>query len=222
MRILYHLSLDPFCRKLRLILREKGLDFELKAEKPWERREGFLKLNPAGEVPVLIEKDGTVLADHWVIAEYLNEAYPDMDLVGKTPLDRAEVRRLANWFDGKFQREVTMNLVNEKLMKRLLGVGGPNSQAIRAGHSSIHYHLDYIGWLAERRKWLAGDYLSLADLAGAAHLSAVDYLGDVPWSEHEGARDWYQRVKSRPSFRPLLGDAVPGVPAAKHYADLDF
>lgn len=222
MRILYHVTLDPLCRKIRLILREKGLDFELKPEKVWERREGFLKLNPAGEVPVLIESDGTILSDHQVIAEYLNERYLELDLLGNGPLDRAEVRRLTNWFDLKFGREVSQNLIAEKVIKRLLGSGEPNSQAIRAGHSNIRYHLDYVGWLAERRKWLAGDSFSLADLAAAAHLSAVDYLGDVPWAEHEPARDWYARVKSRPAFRPLLSDYLPGIPPPRHYADLDF
>mgnify|MGYP000043431387 CR=1 FL=1 len=223
MRVLYHLPLDAACRKIRILMKEKALDFEVKAEKVWERREGFLKLNPAGEVPVLIEADGTVIPDHRVIQEYLCEAYPEgQELLGRSALDRAETRRLAVWFDEKFGREVTQNLVNEKILKRFLGMGEPNSQAIRAGHSNIHYHLDYVGWLAERRRWLSGDEFSLADVAAAAHLSAVDYLGDVPWAEHEPAKDWYARVKSRPSLRPLLSDYLPGAPPPKHYADLDF
>ena len=69
---------------------------------------------------------------------------------------------------------------------------------------------------------MAGEDYSLADIAAAAHLSTVDYLGDVPWTEHEEAKDWYARIKSRPSFRSLLEDNIPGVPPPKHYADLDF
>ena len=223
MRVLYRLPLDAGCRKIRILLKEKGLEFEVKAEKTWERREGFLKLNPAGEVPVLIESDGTVIPDHRVISEYLCEAYEEgPELIGRSALDRAEARRLAQWFDEKFGREVTQNLVTEKILKRFLGMGEPNSQAIRAGHSNIHYHLDYVGWLAERRRWLAGDSSSIADVAAAAHVSAVDYLGDVPWADHEAAKDWYARVKSRPSLRPLLADYLPGAPPPKHYADLDF
>ena len=129
---------------------------------------------------------------------------------------------MVHWFDGKFDREVTENLVGEKMMKRLLGQGAPNSKAVRAGHANIHHHLDYIGYLTERRIWLAGDSFSLADITAAAHLSAIDYLGDVPWKEHEEAKDWYARVKSRPSFRALLEDNVPGAPPQQHYADLDF
>ncbi len=222
MRTLFHQWLSPFSRKVRIVLREKGLDFEMKVEKVWERRPEFLEMNPAAEVPVLIEPDGTVLADSNVICEYLDEVYRDRLLIGIDPIDRAEVRRVISWFDIKMNREVTENLVGEKMMKRMLGLGQPNSAAIRAGHANIHYHLDYIGYLIERRRWLAGDHFSLADIAAAAHISVLDYVGDVPWGDHETAKDWYARIKSRPSFRPILSDHIPGNPPPAHYADLDF
>lgn len=222
MRTLYHLWLSPGARKVRLILKEKNLDFELKIERTWERRPEFLALNPAGEVPVLIEPDGSVLSDSAAITEFLEEVYPDRPLIGLDPLQRAETRRLVAWFDVKFNAEVTQNLVEEKMTKRLLGQGQPNSATIRAGSANLRHHLDYIGWLVERRNYLAGDHFSLADIAAAAHLSAVDYLGDVPWESFESAKDWYARVKSRPSFRPLLADHIPGAAPPKHYADLDF
>lgn len=222
MRTLYHQPLSPFSRKVRVVLREKNLDCELTVEKVWERRPEFLALNPAGAVPVLVEEDGHAIADSGVICEYLEEQYAQAPLLGEDAYARAEVRRLVAWFDQKFAREVSDNLLNEKLMKRLWGQGGPNSQAVRAGYANIHYHLDYIGWLIERRRYLAGAQFSLADIAAATHLSAVDYIGDVPWDEHPAARDWYARIKSRPTFRPLLSDNVPGLAPSPHYADLDF
>ncbi|MBI3453698.1 MAG: glutathione S-transferase family protein [Rhodospirillales bacterium] len=222
MRTLYHLWLSPFSRKVRVTLKEKNLDFEMKVEKVWERRPEFLALNPAGTVPVLIEEDGPTIADSGAICEYLEEVYAERPLYGDTPAERAETRRLVAWFDQKFCREVTDNLLREKMMKRFLGLGEPNSSAIRAGYANIRYHLDYIGWLTERRRFLAGDKFSLADIAAAAQLSALDYINDVPWAEHERAKDWYARIKSRPSFRPLLADHIPGAPPPKHYADLDF
>lgn len=222
MRVLYHLWLSPDCRKVRVALLEKGLVFELRAEYIWERRDEFLALNPAGDVPVLVESDGSALSGSNAICEFLDEVHPDPPLIGRQALGRAEVRRLVHWFDGKFDSEVTENLVGEKIMKRLLGQGAPNSKAVRAGHANIHHHLDYIGYLTERRIWLAGDTFSLADITAAAHLSTIDYLGDVPWKEHEEAKDWYARVKSRPSFRALLEDNVPGAPPQRHYANLDF
>jgi glutathione S-transferase len=222
MRVLYHLWLSPFSRTVRVVLKEKNLEFTLKAEKIWERRPEFLALNPAGEVPVLIEPDGSVVAGMPAIAEFLDEVYREKILIGINPVDRAEVRRLVAWFDLKMNNEVTENLVGEKMMKRFLGLGQPNSSAIRAGHANLVHHLGYIGYLTERRRWLAGENFSLADITAAAHLSTIDYLGDVPWDDHEPAKEWYARIKSRPSFRPLLADHIPGAPPPKHYADLDF
>ncbi|MEA2783025.1 MAG: glutathione S-transferase [Rhodospirillaceae bacterium] len=222
MRRLHHFALQPSSRKLRILLREKDLDFELIDERPGDRREELLHLNPSGEVPVLVEPDGAAYADGQAIAEYLDETYPERPLIGATAQRRAEVRRLVSWFDLKFDREVTARLLDEKIMKRLIRSGHPDSQAIRLASANLHIHLDYIAWLADRRTWLAGDGFSLADIAAAAHLSVVDYLGDIPWDGHPGAKDWYARVKSRPSFRPLLADHVPGAPPPRHYADLDF
>lgn len=222
MRTLYHLWLSPYSRKVRVFLKEKKLDFEMKVERARERRPEFLAMNPAGQVPVLVDEDGTVVVDSAAICEYLDEVYPEPPLVGSDAKQRAEARRLAAWFDLKFGREVTENLVGEKMTKRFLGLGEPSSAAIRAGLHNIHYHLDYIGYLAERRNWLAGEAFSLADIAAGAQLSTVDYIGDVPWDQHPRAREWYARLKSRPSFRPLLGDHVPGAPPPAHYANLDF
>ena len=220
MRKLYHLWLHPYSRKVRIVLAEKKLDFDLQIEKIWERRTDFLAMNPAGDVPVLVEQDGTTLANSQVICEYLEEVYPEVNILGHDPVQRAETRRLVSWFDVKFNREVSENLVSEKLMKRYLKLGEPNGPSIRAGHANIHYHLDYIGFLTEKRSWLAGDQFSLADIAAAAHLSAVDYIGDVPWEEHHAARKWYNKIRERESFAPLLEDRVPGFDPVAQYENV--
>jgi glutathione S-transferase len=222
MRTLYHLWLSPYSRKVRVALKEKGLEFELKVEKVWERRPEFLALNPAATVPVLIDDDGSAIVDSGVICEYLEEIYRERPLIAGRPAERAEVRRLVAWFDHKFGREVSDNRFGEKIMKRFLGRGEPNSSALRAGYANIQYHLEYIGYLTERRRYLAGETFSLADIAAAAHLSTLDYIGDVPWAGFPQAKEWYARIKSRPSFRPLLADHIPGAPPPRHYADLDF
>lgn len=219
---LYHLPLSAFCRQVRIVCAEKGIELDLRAEKVWERRPEFLALNPAGEVPVLVGDDEAVVVGPGPIAAYAEEIHPAPSLFGDTPPARAEVRRLVDWFDLKFEREVTRNLVGEKVMKRFLGRGEPDPATIRAGHHNIAGHLDYIAYLADRRRWLAGDEMSLADIAAAAHLSALDYIDEVPWAAHPKAKDWYARIKSRPSLRPVLADLVAGLPPPKHYADLDF
>jgi glutathione S-transferase len=222
MRYLFHLPLSPYCRKVRLVLAEKRLPFELRVERAWERREEYLTLNPAGTVPTLVEDNGLAIPDSNVICEYLDEAYPDNTVVGHTLGERVEVRRLVAWFDGKFDAEVTRNLNGEKYVKRLANRGHPDATALRSGYASLREHLLYLGWLAETRKWLAGAAISLADFTAAAHISVLDFQGDIDWSVSPPAREWYARMKSRPGFRALLNDRVPGITPPAHYADLDF
>lgn len=222
MRILHHLPLSPQSRFVRLMLTEKGLPFELVVEKTWEQNESFHKLNPAGEVPVLVEDNGIVVPGSRVIAEYLEDAYPDTPLLGRTMGERVEIRRLVDWFERLFQQEVTVNLVGEKVEKRLFGQGHPDGNILQAGYKNLRFHLDYIGYLAETRTWLGGATLSAADFIAASHLSALDFLGDIDWRAAPCVRDWYARIKSRPCFRDLLSDRVSGVTPPAHYADLDF
>ncbi len=222
MRLLYHTPLSPFCRKIRMMLKEKGLEFELAQENPWDRNLDFFALNPAGEVPVLVEDDGTVVSGAYAISEYLEEAYPTNSMLGTTLAQRAEVRRLIDWFDHKFDYEVTRNVLFEKAFKHYLGFGEPNSAAIRIGKQNILYHLDYIGYLASERYFLAGDTLTLADLAAAAHISALDYLGDVTWEYNKMAQNWYALMKSRPSMRGILSERVRGARPPVYYENPDF
>ena len=230
MLTLFHHPLSPRSRYVRLILSEYGLAARLVEERFWERREEFLLLNPACELPVLVADGQPAVPGASIIAEYIEETLPpsqvDDRLLPAKAAQRVEVRRLASWFNDKFHDEVSGPLVLERVYKRHMtreqGGGSPDTESLRAARHNIRYHLAYIGWLVRTRDWLAGDRLSLADFAAAAHLSAVDYLGDVPWNEDEAAKNWYARVKSRPSFRPLLAETLAGIPPAEHYADLDF
>ena len=230
MPVLHHYPLEAGSRFVRLVLAEYGETVTLVEEMPWERREDILKLNPAGKLPILIDDDETVIAGANIIGEYLVETrgsrLGERALMPSQPAERAETRRLIDWFLGKMEAEVTGYLLTEKVYKRRMSIaaggGPPDAAAIRAARSNIRYHLRYVGYLVARRSCLAGDELSFADVAAAAALSTVDYLGEVPWDEDAMAKAWYARVKSRPSFRSILADTVRGMPAATHYADLDF
>jgi glutathione S-transferase len=224
---LYHFSLDPHGRRLRLALAEYGVTAELIEERPWAPSKTIRDLNPAGIPPVYVEDSGLAIAGPEAIAEYLDETVAaNRSLIPGSPAERAEVRRLVGWFDVKFYTEVTEPVLSEKIIRRFVasstGTGSPQMARVRQALQTVKPHLAYIGALAEDREWLAGDRISLADLAAAAHLSAIDYLGDVPWAEHPAAKVWYQKIKSRPSFRSLLRDTVPGLAPAAHYVDLDF
>jgi glutathione S-transferase len=224
-RTLHHFPLDPASRQVRLVLGEKRVAFTDAPERVWEQRPDFLALNPSGLTPVLVEMEKgqrTVICEVRAILEHLEEIAPEPNLLGRSPAERAETRRLMQWFDRKFDNEVNAWILREKMEKRLFGLGAPDLSALRKGRDSLREHLRSIESLLADRDWLAGSRLSLADFAGGAHLSVIDYFGDVPWADFSGVKTWYMKIKSRPCFRPLLADRWPGMAPAAHYDDLDF
>lgn len=226
MRKLYAHILSPVCRKARIALSEKSLSFDLVNADFVNYSTEFLMMNPTGEVPVLKDVNNVVVAGGNAVCEYIDEAYSLPSLFGNTPEQRAETRRLAAWFDEKFAREVTFPLLREKVLKCLRGSDAPDSRIIRESKARIKEHFDYIKWLMQRRTWLAGENLSYADIAAAAQISVVDYLGDIDWDyfERNGSeeKEWYVKIKSRPSFRGLLKDRQVGFAPPPYYSELDF
>jgi glutathione S-transferase len=223
MLMLYHHPSCPFSRAIRLILQEKRLDFALRVENDWERRPAFSALNSAGEVPVLVDGKHPPIAEFWSIIEYLEEAYTDVPLLDRKDIDRrAHERRITSWFARKFYNEVTGYILKERVLRYYLRQGAPNSESIRVAKTNIHYHMRYLAFLLEDKRWLMGERITIADLTAAGQLSILDYLGDVPWDSHLQVKEWYILLKSRPSFKPLLQDVLLGFPPSAHYAMLDF
>jgi len=221
MNRLYHVALSPFCRKVRLTLAEKKIEVELIEERYWEPSPDFLRRNPAGKVPVL-RLDNRMMSESQAICEYIEETVPTPPLLPRDPEGRYEVRRLCGWFDDKFNHEVTRKVMGERVWKKVMKKGYPDSKTVKEGLSAIKFHIDYMSWLLDQRRWLAGDVMTLADFTAAAHLSCLDYISDVDWNRSDVVKDWYAKIKSRPAFRSLLADQLPGMPPAPQYAELDF
>lgn len=233
MHTLTQFRLCPKSRSIRLALAEVGINVAMIDERPWEWRDEFLALNPAGELPVLELENGKTLCGAYAISEYLAEwAQSDQKEKPGHPVPlfhgsiehRAEQRRLVDWFHGKLDREVTQELLVERVYGHLLANApqAPDPDTLRAIRTNIRHHMAYVNHLAHSRSWLAGDAMSFADMAAAAHLSCIDYIGEIPWDAFPSAKSWYARLKSRPSFRALLADRMPGIAPAPVYADLDF
>lgn len=221
MVLLIHHPISSAGRKIRLQMAEKKMLFILKEEEPWKLSDDIYKLNPAGELPIFLS-DGNVIAGNYAISEYLEEAAPDVPMIFGDTKQKAEIRRLVDWFDNKFLKEVYRNIVYEKVHKRFSCGAAPDSKILKIGMNNLVYHLEYIEWLLERRQYLAADAVSLADLSAAAGFSVIDYLGSVPWEEFKTAKLWYSKMKSRPSFKDILKDNIKGILPAKHYTNLDF
>lgn len=231
MYTLTHFRLCPHSRSIRIALDELDITADFVEEFPWEWREEFLALNPAGELPVLQNESGLLACGAYAISEYLSdeltrgdEPNEDAPLFSGDLARRAEVRRLVDWFHNKMNREMTRELLSEKVYARMRTdvPHSPDTGVLRAIRANLRYHMSYIAHLADQRTWLAGDDLSFADMAAAAHLSCADYLGEVPWDDFPAVKTWYARIKSRRAFRAILTDRLPGTPPPLIYTDLDF
>lgn len=221
MVLLVHNSISPQSRKIRLVMAEKKMLFVLKEETPWNPSKEIMDINPSGELPVLV-LDGNVISGNHAITEYLEENNPQYKLLPEDSLQRAEVRRIEEWFDIKFYNEIYKYIVAEKIIKRFQYKQAPNSKILKAGINNLRFHLEYIDYLADKNNYLAGKELSLADLTAAAHLSIIDYLGDIPWNDYKNAKIWYAKIKSRPSFKEILKETIKGIPPSTNYTNLDF
>ncbi len=223
MWLLYQFPLCPFSRKVRLHLGEKGVGYELVRENPWERRDEFLDLNPAGQTPVLVERERKVILVYSsAISEYFEETVEAAPMISGTAQNRAEIRRLVAWFDEQFFAQVTAPLMHERMEKRLVKRESPDASVLRMAMKNANQLLDYVDWLLDHRNWLGGAALSLADLAAAAQISVADYLGGLDWRGHEATKGWYAGLKSRPSFRPLLSERMEVITPPPHYDMVDF
>ena len=224
--ILYHYPLSPFSRKVRLVLSEKRFEFTLREERYWEHRKDYIKINPAGKVPALIDGDKNVFVDSNAICEYLNSIAADEStpLIPKDPKEKCEMSRIIAYFDENFYQEVTQVLLFERMLRRIQKKSFTEENKIIQGIKDLKRHLRYLEHLIENRNWVAGSRMTLADFAVAAQLSILDYIGDIDWDSPsmEGVKNWYAAIKSRPAFYPLLSDHVSGFIPPIHYAQIDF
>lgn len=219
---IHQFPLCPFSRKVRILLGEKSIAYDLVQRRPWDEGDDLWRLNDAGRVPVLEDKARNIaLCDSRAICEYLEETVERSPMLAGSALARAETRRLVALFEENFHADVVAPLLHEKMTKRLVLRQPPDGRVLREAMKRAHGHLDYIDWLVDNRSWLAGSTMSLADLAAAAQVSVADYLGGIDWRGHDQARGWYAVFKSRPSFRPLLAEKMEGIHPPSHYAMVD-
>ncbi len=221
MVLLVHSNILPQCRKIRILMAEKRMLYVLKEETPWALSTDIKKINPAGELPVFIF-DGNIIAGNYAITEFLEETYTQNRLINGNNKERAETRRLVDWFDNKFHREVYQYIVGEKIYKRFALHQPPESKRIQIGMNNLRFHLEYIDWMVERNNYLVSGGFSMADISAAAQISIIDYLGDVPWEDFKNVKQWYSQIKSRPSFKEILNDRIKNIYPSTHYTDLDF
>jgi glutathione S-transferase len=225
MRKLHYHPLCAASRAAAFALSEKKLDFTIEITKFWDKSSGLCELNQFGRLPILVELNGAVIAGIYGVLEYLEEKYEAFHILGQDSNERAEARRIFQWINEDFAAEITAVLAFEKGLKKFFvapELASPSSVILKQVKNTIQHYIKQVEWFAERRRWLAGDAFSFADIITAAHVSILDYMGSVNWNIFPIAKEWYVRIKSRPSFKRILGDRIPGIAPVSHYAVLDF
>ncbi|MGB8602820.1 MAG: glutathione S-transferase family protein [Rhizomicrobium sp.] len=214
MRRIIHLVFSPASRLARLMIGEKRLACDY-----------LLAEDASAHLPVFVDQDETRCEGLWAIVDHLEGEYENYPLF---PEDTATRREALRWLDlmmGVFPEIVTRRIVFEKANPRFTGAPSrstPDMNVIRKGREELHKALTAYGAIVEARGNLTSKACTIADLALGANLSALDYFGEVKWNDYPAMREWYMRIKSRPAFRSLLADRVPGQPPVAHYAELDF
>ncbi|MAI02649.1 MAG: glutathione S-transferase [Rickettsiales bacterium] len=219
---LYYMPLCSLSRAAQIILKEKKLKFEAINEPIWKRRIDFLKINPEGDLPVIIDDNKNIIIGYISLAYYLDENSIGVNLIGKTPKLRLEVRRICKWINNKFYREVTENILEERVFKNLKGLGQPSTEHLKAGRINLINHENYFEWILKDRTFIAGEEFTLADIAYSSFLSSLDYLGEIKWERITNTKRWYAKIKSRPTFRDILKEKIYAIPPSKTYQNLDF
>jgi glutathione S-transferase len=220
MNNLYHFPLCPFSRQIRVLLKEKDISFSLIRQDYWLRDKNLLALNPAGELPIYSTQEGNICGIYPLLeylAETLSPSFMDF-----SSIEKAEVRRIVFWLNKKLYREVTKYILDEKMIRLFINAGSPRSELLRNAKENLNKHLKYITKLIEDKEYIATSSISVADFVAASHLSVLDFFDEIAWDQNPALKHWYSLIKSRPSFRPLLLDRLPGFNPPKHYSDLDF
>ena len=219
---LHHYYLCSSSRYIRLILEEHNITYETQLENFWKPQKDFLKINPAGHLPVLVNEDNFPIIGANSCIEYIKDLELRPKLFVDNYRDKAEINRLVHWFDVIFKKEVFDPIIYEKVFSRIVDNISPNSDNIRAAFHNLDFHIQYFNYLLNSKNYFIKDELTYLDFLAAANFSVLDYLGLLNLKSYESMREWYFKIKSRPSFKTLLKDQIVGLNPHENYKNIDF
>jgi len=190
----------PFCQKVRVVLAEKDLEFEkvlVDLRKQEQKAPEFLRLNPYGKVPVLVDED-EVIYDSTIINEYLEEEYPLPRLMPEDSQGRAKVRLLEDYCDNSFIPPTTMLLAQLRKPE-----GERDTQRVEQAREELRRCLYHLRDHLDGSEYLVGPEFTLADASFAPRMMVIGRLGFEFEPALAPVQAWLDRIRSRPSVRGL-------------------
>ena len=218
---LYHYYLCPSSRFVRLVLEEYKIKYNVQLENYWRPQKDFLKINPAGHLPVLIDEQNNSIIGANSCLEFFKDLNLKPYLLGENYKDKAEIYRLYHWFETLFKKEVLDPIIYEKVFSRVVDNVTPNSSNIRLALQNLSFHINYFDYLLKNQDYFVTNSLTYLDFLASANLSILDYLGLLSFENNDNIKEWYFKLKSRLSFRTLLKDQIVGLSPDEKYKLID-
>ncbi len=202
---IYGALLSPFVRKVRCVLAEKQVPYELIATNPFDKSSEFLRRSPLGRIPALDDEEGRSLADSTVIVEYLEERFPSPPLFPRDPYDRARVRWFDEYADGGMAQSLTAKVFFQRVISAKLIKGGCDEAVVQSGLKELPTFLGYLERELAGRQHLVAETFTLADVSVACQLINLRHANvEADPKEYPAVTGWFARVTSRPSLKALI------------------
>lgn len=202
---IYGALLSPFVRKVRCVLSEKQVPYELVATNPFDKSGDFLKRSPLGRIPALEDEQGRSLADSTVIAEYLEERHPEPPLFPRDPYDRARVRWFDEYADGGMAPSLTAKIFFQRVISAKLIKGGCDESVVQGALKELPTFLAYLEGELGGHQYLVAETFTLADVSVACQLVNLRHAGvEVDRTRFPALAAWFERVVGRPSLQALV------------------
>ena len=193
MMVLYSGTNCPFSQRCRLVLFEKGMDFEIRDVDLFNKPEDISVMNPYGQVPILVERD-LILYESNIINEYIDERFPHPQLMPGDPVDRARVRL----FLLNFEKELFVHV------STLENRGAKNEKAIEKAKQQITDRLTQLSPVFLKNKFMMGDTFSMLDVVIAPLLWRLNHYGITLSKNAAPLLKYAERIFSRPAFIEAL------------------
>ena len=203
-------SVSPFVRKVRVVLAEKGIDYELDSVNPFSPPEGFRELSPLGKIPVLRDGD-RVLADSSIICAYVERTHPNPPLYPKDDYEYARTLWIEEYMDGGFVPIAGAKVFFPLALSPLMTGKEPDeTEPLRVVAEELPTFFDYLEGQLGDDAYFVGGRLTLADIAVASPFVNLRHAGVAParasWPKLRGFLD---RIQGRPSFKACIEEESP-------------
>lgn len=217
---LHFFELCSLSRQVKLLLEEQNIPYNLISYTDWSKDFLGEKFSYLSQLPKISISD-EIISGWYSVLFHLEEKTSVSSLLGKVSKEKNIIKQIISYMNDKFYNIVIYPLIKEKVISYINNIS-PDSREIRkARHQSSNF-LKFIDKDLQQYHCLSHNDFSAADLIAASHISVLDYLNEIEWSQYNSLKTWYSIIKSRPSMKKILDGKIQGFVPPPHYQNPDF